>query len=308
MSYDLYFVTRNGARLDAARVEEYFSGRLHYQCGQPEYFYSNDDTGVYFQFTLDEYDTTKNEARDEDAGCETAALFNINFCRPSYFIHEAEPEVSAFVKAFDLTVVDPQMEGMGEGEYEAARLISGWNKGNEFGYQAILGGEEAGPQSALHLPAATLRDAWRWNHAKQSRQEAFGTDIFLPRVAFMKVNGALSTVAVWPDAIPIATPRVGHFIVGRDQLAPKRFFMRRKDMVVISWEQALPWLQKYRASGDEGFYRLDYAQPPADIAAFIQELPAVKPELEGVPADQVLDRELVEAALAKPRAQPVAPV
>ena len=32
-----------------------------------------------------------------------------------------------FVKHFDLLVSDPQCEGMGQGEYDAAKLVRGWN-------------------------------------------------------------------------------------------------------------------------------------------------------------------------------------
>lgn len=255
MSYDLYFVSRGGQPIDAAGVEEYFRGRSHVTCNRPEYTYANDDTGVYFHFTVDE------GAPSPESG-DSPVAFNINFFRPSYFILEAEPEVTAFVKAFDLTVIDPQTNGMGEGEYDQARLIGGWNTGNEFAYRVMVHSEGTTPDDLLSMPSATLLASWRWNHCRHQLQEGLGQDIFVPRISFMKVDGVLSTVAVWPDAIPVAIRPVDRFIIGREQLAPRRWFMRRKDRVVITWEQAVPWLEKYRSGKHAEFIELDFSEPP----------------------------------------------
>ena len=48
----------------------------------------------------------------------------MNFFRPSFFALEAEPELTLVVKEFDFTVLDPQTDGMGKGEYEPSRFLS----------------------------------------------------------------------------------------------------------------------------------------------------------------------------------------
>ena len=87
------------------------------------------ETGIYFHFFFQTQETTEDDG-DEPREYFPVA-FNVNYFRPSYFILEAESEIMAFVKHFDLLVSDPQCEGMGQGEYDAAKLVRGWNFGNE---------------------------------------------------------------------------------------------------------------------------------------------------------------------------------
>jgi len=70
--------------------------------------------------------------------------------------------------------------------------------------------------------------------------------------------------------------------------------------VFLAWEQALPWLGKYRSRQQFDLVVLDYASAPADLAQFISALPAASPSVEGIPFDQILDRELAEKHLSKP--------
>src|SRR5580658_8884848 len=93
MSYDLLFKPRNGL-LDQGDLVRYFSHRHNYKVDGAQAIYGNEDTGVYFQFDLQ----TASEASDTE---DYPVAFNINYFRPSYFILEAEMEVSAFVRTFD---------------------------------------------------------------------------------------------------------------------------------------------------------------------------------------------------------------
>jgi hypothetical protein len=132
MSYDLYFRPRTGELTESA-FNAYFRDRPHYKMEGAQAWYQNEDTGVYFLFERQD-----SEPQPDDEGEAFPATLNVNYFRPSYFGLEAQPEVTAFVRAFDMTVSDPQLDGMGEGEYVAERFLTGWNKGNEFGYEAIL--------------------------------------------------------------------------------------------------------------------------------------------------------------------------
>lgn len=285
MSYDLHFSPRTGT-LDAQQFEDYFRKRPLYQLQGSQAWYQNEDTGVYFVFEF-------NESGGEEDQPGFPVSLNINYFRPSYFILEAEPEVSEFVKAFDLTVSDPQDGGMGEGEYNNDLLISGWNHGNEYGYSAIHRNPEKQKDIPV-LPTATLHQIWKWNLERQSLQDRIGDDQFAAKIMFHRKDGHIATLAAWQDAIPIVLPRVDHILIVRDNLASRRFLFKRQDTALVSWEQANQAIQieKYPAVGMG--YSLKYDNPPAEILSFVKGLPADPGPLSGMSADQVLDRELVD--------------
>ncbi len=288
MSYDLHFSPRTGT-LDAQQFEDYFRKRPNYKLQGSQAWYQNDDTGVYFSFEFNQADDS-----EEDGQPGFPVSLNINYYRPSYFILEAEPEVSEFVKAFDLTVFDPQTDGMGEGEYSKDLLISGWNHGNEYGYSAILRNPEKLKDVPV-LPTTTLHQIWKWNLNLRALQARIGDDQFVARAMFHRKDSHIGTFAVWPpDAIPIVMPRVDYILIGRDKLAPRRFLIKREDTALVSWEQAnqAVHFEKYPEIGMG--YSLKYEYPPTEILSLVKGLPADRNALSGLPADQVLDRELVD--------------
>lgn len=190
MSYDLYFKPRTGV-VDRRKILAYFSSRSNYEVASSQAWYRNEDTGVYFVFEM------QNEREMQGAADYPVAL-NINYFRPSYFVQEAEPEVTAFVRKFDMVVSDPQMHGMGEGEYDPELLKSGWNHGNDFGYSAILRAPKNETNIVL-LPSAPLLSAWSWNVERQKLQDKLGDSKFVPRILFILLDGDVKTAAVWPD-------------------------------------------------------------------------------------------------------------
>jgi hypothetical protein len=287
MSYDLYFSPRTGT-LDAQQFEDYFRKRPNYKLQGSQAWYQNDDTGVYFSFEFNQSD----DSEEEDQPGFPVSL-NINYFRPSYFILEAEPEVSEFVKVFDLTVFDPQTDGMGEGEYSKDLLISGWNHGNEYGYSAILQNPEKRKEVPA-LPTAILHQTWKWNLNLRALQDRIGDDQFVARIMFFQHGGRTVTFAAWPDAIPIVLPRVEMLLIGRSKLARRRFLLKRDDIALISWEQANQAIQIEKYPGLGMGYSLKYDHPPVEIVEFVKSLTAYSDTLAGLPADQVLDRELVD--------------
>ena len=123
MSYDLFMKPESG-EFTADAFKTYFSGRNNYKLQGVQAWYENEDTGVYFLFEF-------QGAADAEEGEESYPVaFNMNYFRPSYFVHEAEPEVTAFINHFSMVVSDPQFEGMGKGSYQAEKFREGWNRGN----------------------------------------------------------------------------------------------------------------------------------------------------------------------------------
>jgi hypothetical protein len=108
MSYDLYFRKKNKANFSLDEFQKYFSGRPNYQVEKGQAVYGNDDTGVYFVM---DHNEIKSEQPSETLAGISPANLSLNFIRPHVFGLEAEPEVHAFVKAFDFLIHDPQNEG-----------------------------------------------------------------------------------------------------------------------------------------------------------------------------------------------------
>ena len=293
MSYDLFFKPRSGTFSEEG-FHAYFRDRPNYQCEGPQAWYGNEETGVYFVFELQNQAPAGDE--DEESG-EFPVALNINYFRPSFFVLEAEPEVTAFVRHFDLLVSDLQTNGMGEGEYDAGKLVAGWNHGNEFGYTAILR-DESNRKGIHHLPTARLHDAWRWNYGRARLQEEVGENTFVPRIMFLDLGGSTVTAAVWPDGIPIVAPPVDFLCVPRKELAPSRFFRKQEDTTFVAWEKAEPVLLEHGTRNADGTITLDYGTPPPTIVKFVQSLPKEPRSVAGLPADQVLDRELYERSIS----------
>lgn len=290
MSYDLYFKARDGANIDEQQFLNYFQQQRHYQIQDSQAWYVNEATGVDFCFTL----TPLAEAYAPHGEPYPVAL-NIHYFRPDYFIREVEPEVTAFVRAFDLLVSDPQLDGMGEGEYDAIGLIAGWNSGNEFAHSVLL--QEPKYRDAVrHLPGSQLHQAWQWNYRRLMRQTQAGPATFVPDVLLMQVADETATVAIWPDGMPMVVPKVDYLCVRREALAPRRWFRRqKKDMAFVPWSQVEPLLLQHGQSELDGSITLHYPAPPSVVSKFIRRLPTQDFPVTLLKAGSVLTRELVLA-------------
>ncbi|HYV34427.1 MAG TPA: hypothetical protein VE988_01910 [Gemmataceae bacterium] len=296
MSYDLFFRSRTvDQQLLLADFANYFSYRRFFEIQGAQAWYTNQDSGVYFSF---DYLSNSPEEEDEAGEGLLPVPFNLNYFRPHPFGLEAEPEVQAFVKHFNLTVSDPQTDGMGEGEYSRSGFLRGWNAGNAFAYRAMLSQDQT--QRVLSLPSARIETYWRWNCSRAARQDEIGESAFVPGVFFFDVEGEVRTGAIWGDGIPILLPEVDQVIVPRQRLAPRRWFSHKDDMVVFSWAELETTLEGFPSSSEElACYKLFYDATPPEIENLIREKQPPKEKPKGVPFDQVLDRELISQAKPK---------
>jgi hypothetical protein len=281
MSYDLFLGPRSG-QLDLGQLANYFGSRDHYRLSEQQAFYLNPDSGVYLGFEFEP------ASKDSDP---LPVSFNINFFRPSYFILEAELEVCALVRHFDLIVFDPQVDGMGEGEYQSDLLIKGWNSGNHFAFASFLK-KPAEARKLATYPAATLTDIWRWNLARSKRQAQAGDGKYVPRAGFLRIDGTARSFAFWPDGIPTVIPPVDYLIVGREQLRPVPG--SAPDQALLTWRQARPLLERHGAVAADNSYVPKYDRAPDEVVRFLRSLPAHAGKFEFLSSDQVLDVELVE--------------
>lgn len=293
MSYELYFKPRNGSLIED-HFHRYFLDRPHCKCEESQAWYDNEDTGVYFQF---EFQTTQSIEDDIDESIEHFPVaLHVNYLRPSYFIIEVEREVSAFVQHFDLLVSDSQVNGMGEGEYNAEKLLSGWSSGNEFGYTSILRNEN-NRGGIAHLPAEQLHNAWRWNWLRSQVQADLGDSKFVPRIMFINLGGITVTSTIWPDGIPVVVTPVDYLCIPRKELALRKFFRKKEDITFVAWDKALPVLLAHGTQRIDGSISLNYTTPPPDVVKFVQSLPVEKRPITRLSPDMVLDRDIYERSI-----------
>ena len=293
MSYDLFFRWRN---LDSAVSEEgllqYFRSRPLYEVSGNQAWYSNETTGVYFLFEMGP--EPEIEPDEEPPSADLApVMFNLNYFRPHFFGLEAEPELTAFVRKFDLLVSDPQNQGMGEGEYSPEGFLRGWNAGNEFGYRAILTHQDA---SDFHsLPTSVLESLWQWNLTRDSRHETRGDEIYIPRIFYFEHHGLLRTGVAWGDAMPILLPKVDLLIVPRKELAPRGLFKRSEDVTLLEWADVEPIVNRFAVIEDAlPAHSLEYTTPPDDLANLIRSKKPPQSLPQGIAPDQVLNSEIFE--------------
>jgi len=291
MSYDLFFRKRSpDQQFGREDFKRFFSRRPFYKVSDSQALYSNEDTGIYFTF---DYDEPEDDASEADADrSQVPVAFNINYFRPHVFGLEAEPEVAAFVRGFNLLVSDPQNSGMGEGEYSREGFLSGWNAGNKFGYLAISRSEN---QSQLFtLPASEIRRHWEWNYARAGRQDRLEVDAFVPTIMLLEMDGRIRTCVAWGDGIPILLPVVDYVIVPRKRLAPRRWFRAGEDIVAFTWQELEPLFRDFHQRDKPTCFELFYNAPPANIEELIRSKAPLSKRFNGIPFDQVLDHELLE--------------
>lgn len=290
VSYDLFFRPKSSPPT-GEHFKTYFADRAGYTFqGEAQAFYENGDTGVYFYF---EY----HEAEDDDARDVLPIVFNLNYFRPHFFGLEAAGEVERFVQAFDLNVIDPQTEGMGEGPFSRDGFLRGWNAGNRVAYRAILSLEDR-PEVYVY-PTDGLERVWEWNHGRDALQERVGDGLFVPKLMFMKSGQRACTAIVWPDGCPICMPRADLVFLHREQLSTERPADEGTETTVVPWQRMAPLVADFQQEGTElPYFRLDHELIPDEIVDFVRSLPTSPPNTQmGLAYDQVLNEELVAQTL-----------
>lgn len=303
MSYDLTFLARTEGTIPSNDdLTEFFANHAYCSVSGHEALYENPDTGVYFSFRFG--DPIPSEDGEEmlapirDKGLFwTGISFNINYFRPHVFGLEAAPEVKALVDRFDLAVDDPQNSGMGTGDYSIEGFLSGWNTGNAFAYSALksqhgdtLTGE------VLLAPTSTIEAIWRWNLGRRKLQESVPPEIYVTKIFTMKMDNALTTMAVWSDAIPTILPSVDYIGLYRDELAPRQLFRGRKpDTVFMPFNQVARDLD-FVAYTEDPLKAYRIAAPGESEREYFRRARQPMPAFTGVHIESILNKELYENA------------
>jgi tetratricopeptide (TPR) repeat protein len=195
MSYDLYLKASPGATLPSdAAVREWLAAQPGWGVYDWGAAFRGEHTGAEFRLHRNEEEQHLSLTMSGNA----AHVVGPELCR----------QVRALVDRFGLEVNDPQMEGMGEGPLDEARLLSGWSFYNGFSTKTFHGmlGQPVPP----HLAAAKLEAAVAWNANRVERD-----DLFSPTILFHAAeDGTAETYVAWvggegllPVVDVVVTPR-----------------------------------------------------------------------------------------------------
>ena len=285
MSYDLLLKPKNG-NLTVEQFKIYFATKPHFGLSLDgenlQARYENKTTGVSFYFQY------QHQSQDEEVEYYPIT-FNIGFFKPTYFANEADVELKALVDTYNLMVDDPQMNGMGVGDYQSDKFISTWLHANDLVCKpAILSNKEIPT-----LPSEKIESVWLWNKQKNTLQENVTDDVFVPTIMYFRKGGEgeVLTACVWEDGIPIVMPPVDIVIIVRKDLAPKEKSQKVNDIAVVIWDEIEHILNNSKLMMQGNAYYLFYKRLPFPIRKFIINLPKVDIKFyQRIPAEYVLEQ------------------
>lgn len=247
MSFDLYFCGQDGSTPSIPDLKQYFTTLPHFRvqdddaAGAVEFWYQNEATGVYCDFSYSPLDA------QELSGCGSSGLtFNLNFIRPSFFAYETMPLVEAFCKRFNLLVEDSQEETVQPAEAE--RLIASWRAHNAWAMGAMTKVAKEEDMELHYLPEQRASEWWRYMSVKQDIEDALTEDIFVPSLMILKGPvPPLFTVMVWPNGIAQFFPPCDYVYVQRTK---KRMFGSKEESGLVPYQLVLetiePLLDDYK--------------------------------------------------------------
>jgi hypothetical protein len=282
MSYELYFEAGHGKSLDKKTFAAHFKKRKNYQAGKGQALYQNEDTGVYFIF--------------DEPGADGIAAMNLNLFRPHTFGLEAAMEIEALVAAFAASVVDPQQDAEGPQPFAREKFLRAYNDANRFAYKSMIG-EQGSEQGPIHTwPTKRIREVWHWNFTRPDEKAQEREGYFVPGIFAAQIDGRLASLAIWPPQCAIVLPRIDAVMVPLAQTGKGA-----QGVALVPWAEIEPVVADYHesASSASGIarYRVNNEPDwPAEIATFLNTKRQPAKKIEGVAMDEVLDREVVEAA------------
>ncbi|HKR15292.1 MAG TPA: hypothetical protein VJT15_24715 [Pyrinomonadaceae bacterium] len=263
MSFDLYFCRPDGAIPSIPELKQYFSTIPFVEIndsadGGVQFWYQNEATGVYCDFSYSPLDANESE------GCGSSGLsFNLNFVRPSFFAYETMPLVEAFCKHFNLTVEDSQEETIGPAD--AAQLIASWRSHNAMAMRSMVQLAKEEGMELHYLPEQQTTEWWRYMSVKQALEEAVTEDIFVPSLMILQSPAnKLFTVIAWPMGIAQFFPPCDYVYVEREN---KRIFGTKQETGIVPYQSVLATIGPLLSDHEHAGLQLKYLSPEKTPAA-----------------------------------------
>lgn len=204
MSFDLTFSRDNSTLPTEQELTTYFSSIDGFSVTRTDsgaqYWYANDDTGVYCHFDL---------GTNDQPGAPSIS-FNLNYIRPSFFAYECMPIVVEFCRAFDLQVDDPQ-----EGIKRAAvlsELVESWMDHNANAVNAISRdpGTDFEPR---YYPEARATEWWRYAFERRKIELKLGDEFFVPTVLLLELEKEIQQVFVLANGVAQLLPAQADLVI-----------------------------------------------------------------------------------------------
>jgi hypothetical protein len=291
VSHDLYFLEAVGrSPLTFEQFHDYFNGRAGYASNPDQAMYEDPATGCHFSFAFAGADAPKHD--DLDVASEgmpsgyrmSGASFNLNYNRPFWYVDVAEPEVRAFVERFDVGVMDPQSDLIGD--YDRERFRESWRAANRWAISAV------GPGEAMYTaPAADVAATVRWNAAVGAMESSMGPDIFVPTIAWLARDGQAERLVTWWAGGPTVIPDVEWVMVGMPAGLVARLRGRQDSSVLLPLSAAEAYLESRQEHPLAGGIR--FSRSPVDAASLMRVGTPVAEAQLIVPPWQVFEREEV---------------
>ena len=272
MSYDLFYDAGDTSVLE---ISEYFENHPLYNKDDDIYVYENEETGVYFYFSL-----------NEENG-KASFAFNINYNRPCVFAEEAVFELEEVNSQFGFPIDDPQMEGHGESKvFSKDAFLKGWNAGNKFAFEAVKRHSEDALNQFFTMDKEKLIAAWNWNFTRDEIYENLEVDLYVSKIFFLNVNGKAAVCGLWPDAIPSLIPNCDYVMIPRREMNDGE-----EDMCFLSFEDMCRHMNKF-LTVKENYVHFKDEEPPMDVQYFVKSLSPCPDELVRVPIDSIVEQGL----------------
>lgn len=276
MSYDLGFTVRPGATAPTIpELKEWFAARPCVTLEDDLARYINEATGIGFRFSFRPSEPEEPAHRlpldlTMGHGPHTRGL-------------EAEEEVRALVARFSLLVNDPQMDGMGEGEFTTEKFLSGYAAFNRFSQKVAI--QFTGQRPPV-LSSAKLEAAWRWNRGRAALAESSGDAMFVPSVMYAegRKKGTAETFVAWVEGIPARVPEVD---------------MIQGALGRVAWSEIGPALELARREESPLPHYLFEGEAVARVAAALASAPPTKKPPVLLDHQQIATAEMMAEVIAE---------
>ncbi|MBY0233035.1 MAG: hypothetical protein K2W96_27450, partial [Gemmataceae bacterium] len=296
MSFDMTFHPRPGTTLTRAEFNAYFAGAEDWSLDGAEANYHNEDTGVYFHLSHREPDAGAAKGKAAEEGGGPRLWFSINFCRPRFFGREARSVLAGVADDLGLMIHAEDGEAIEDGEELSEEMLRQWNQGNDWACRAILA--MSGTTGLHPVPAKVLEECWLWTYQREQYAQGLfeaGSDVFVPRVMWLLHEGRAKSLAVWPNLLPTAIPKVDLVYVGRNEM-PAGKKGRRTKPALVPWDEVRKAMKGYKVKKDAPlpYLLLDFGRAedaPEEAARYVHGLEPVEGKLEGLSPDKLLDEE-----------------
>ena len=241
MSYDLNFYKRKTDSISKTDIEQYLNSlpNVTNENGT-QWFYQNEETGVYCSFEYYEFEDNDDEVEEEyfEEFEDTNFAFNINFIRPQFFGKECFPIVEEFVDKLNLYILNPQDEaeptkfekGVLEKEWAESNIRFSKSNFDEFGLS--------------YLEQEKSNYSWEFCFRRNQLQSLLGDEYFVPGIFYVKKKNSdeVFTLSVWPEHIPSVLPKVDYILI---QKKIKKFFKTKKEDGLIKYNDLISRLGQF---------------------------------------------------------------